>query len=59
MTLTAGGSAQDRAQRASSSMPPTALCAEFHRMVAAAGLGGEGQAALVEYLTGPKKENFR
>lgn len=29
-------------------MPPTAACAEVHRMLTAAGLGGEDQAALME-----------
>jgi 2-hydroxy-3-oxopropionate reductase len=39
-------------------MPLTALCAEIHRMLTAAGLGGEDQAALMEYFTGPNKDAF-
>jgi 2-hydroxy-3-oxopropionate reductase len=51
--------AQDLARRTNTSMPLTALCAEIHRMLTAAGLGGEDQAALMEYFTGPNKETFR
>jgi 2-hydroxy-3-oxopropionate reductase len=50
--------AQDLARRSNTSMPMTALCAEIHRMLTAAGLGGEDQAALMEYFTGPNKELF-
>lgn len=50
--------AQDLARRTLTSMPLTALCAEIHRMLTAAGLGGEDQAALMEYFTGPNKELF-
>lgn len=50
--------AQDLARRSHTSMPLTALCAEIHRMLTAAGLGGEDQAALMEYFTGPNKEHF-
>lgn len=50
--------AQDLARRSHTSMPLTALCAEIHRMLTAAGLGGEDQAALMEYFTGPNKELF-
>ena len=32
-------------------MPLTATCAEIHRMLTKAGLGGEDQAALMEYFT--------
>jgi 2-hydroxy-3-oxopropionate reductase len=39
-------------------MPLTALCAEIHRMLTAAGLGGEDQAALMEFFKGPQKERF-
>jgi 2-hydroxy-3-oxopropionate reductase len=39
-------------------MPLTALCGEIHRMLTAAGLGGEDQAALMEFFKGPNKENF-
>ena len=50
--------AQDLARRSHTSMPLTALCAEIHRMLTAAGLGGEDQAAVMEYFTGPNKELF-
>jgi 2-hydroxy-3-oxopropionate reductase len=51
--------AQDLARRTQTSMPLTALCAEIHRMLTAAGLGGEDQAALMEYFTGPNKDLFK
>lgn len=51
--------AQDLARRTNTSMPLTALCAEIHRMLTAAGLGGEDQAAVMEYFTGPDKEQFK
>jgi 2-hydroxy-3-oxopropionate reductase len=51
--------AQDLARRTHTSMPLTALCAEIHRMLTAAGLGGEDQAALMEYFTGPNKDLFQ
>ena len=38
------------------SMPMTALCAEIHRMLTAAGLGGEDQAAVMEFFSGPSEE---
>jgi 2-hydroxy-3-oxopropionate reductase len=50
--------AQDLARRTNTSMPLTALCAKIHRMLTAAGLGGEDQAALTEYFTGPNKDLF-
>ena len=50
--------AQDLARRSNTSMPLTAVCAEIHRMLTAAGLGGEDQAALMEYFTGPNKDFF-
>lgn len=50
--------AQDLARRTSTAMPLTATCAEIHRMLTAAGLGGEDQAALMEFFRGPNKENF-
>ncbi|WP_371156043.1 NAD(P)-dependent oxidoreductase [Jannaschia sp. 2305UL9-9] len=50
--------AQDLARRTHTSMPMTALAAEVHRMLTAAGLGGEDQAALMEYFKGPNKEHF-
>jgi 2-hydroxy-3-oxopropionate reductase len=51
--------AQDLARRTNTAMPMTALCAEVHRMLTAAGLGGEDQAALMEYFKGPNKELFK
>lgn len=50
--------AQDLARAKNTSMPMTALCMEIHKMLTAAGLGGEDQAALMEYFTGPNKEDF-
>ncbi|UWR00411.1 NAD(P)-dependent oxidoreductase [Rhodobacteraceae bacterium S2214] len=47
--------AQDLARRTNTAMPMTATCAEVHRLLTAAGLGGEDQAALMEYFTGPPK----
>lgn len=38
-------------------LPLTALCAEVHRQLTAAGLGGEDQAALMEFFKGPQKEH--
>ncbi len=48
--------AQDLARRTGTAMPLTAVCAEVHRMLTAAGLGGEDQAALMEFFKGAKKE---
>ncbi|MCY0096895.1 NAD(P)-dependent oxidoreductase [Hoeflea ulvae] len=50
--------ALDLARTSHTSMPMTALCAEIHRMLTAAGLGGEDQAAVMEYFKGPNKEHF-
>ncbi|MEO1364950.1 MAG: NAD(P)-dependent oxidoreductase [Pseudomonadota bacterium] len=46
----------DLARRTGTSMPMTALCAEIHRMLTAAGLGGEDQAAVMEFFNGAKEE---
>lgn len=51
--------ALDLARASHTSMPMTALCAEIHRMLTAAGLGGEDQAAVMEYFKGPNKEQFQ
>ncbi|SIQ32028.1 2-hydroxy-3-oxopropionate reductase [Rhizobium sp. RU35A] len=51
--------AQDLARRTNTAMPLTAICAEVHRMLTAAGLGGEDQAALMEFFRGPNKENLQ
>lgn len=48
--------AQDLARRTNTAMPLTAVCAEVHRMLTAAGLGGEDQAALMEFFNGAKRE---
>ena len=47
--------AQDLARLTHTPMPLTAVCAEVHRLLTAAGLGGEDQAALMEYFNGPKE----
>jgi 2-hydroxy-3-oxopropionate reductase len=47
--------AQNLARRTNTPMPMTAICAEVHRMLTAAGLGGEDQAVLMEYFKGPKQ----
>lgn len=46
---------QDLARKSNTSMPLTAICAEIHRMLTAAGLGGEDQAAVMEYFSGAKE----
>ena len=48
--------AADLARLTHTPMPLTALCAEIHRMLTSAGLGGEDQAALMEYFKGPRKD---
>ena len=50
--------ARDLARLTHVAMPMTALCAEVHRMLTAAGLGGEDQAALMEFFKGPRKDLF-
>jgi 2-hydroxy-3-oxopropionate reductase len=44
--------ALDVARQTHTSMPMTALCAEIHRMLTAAGLGDMDQAAVMEYFRG-------
>ena len=51
--------AKDLARRTHTAMPLTATCAEVHRMLTAAGLGGEDQAALMEYFRGTRMETTR
>ncbi len=46
----------DLARQTGTPMPMTALCAEIHRMLTAAGLGGEDQAAVMEFFKGAKEE---
>lgn len=48
--------AADLARATHTAMPLTAICTEVHRMLTAAGLGGEDQAALMEFFKGPRKE---
>jgi len=50
--------AQDLARATNTAMPLTAICAEVHRMLTASGLGGEDQAALMEYFRGPDRSRF-
>lgn len=50
--------ARELARQTQITMPLTALAAEIHRLLTAAGLGGEDQAALMEYFSGPSKEKF-
>lgn len=50
--------AQDLARATHTAMPLTAICAEVHRMLTAAGLGGEDQAALMEYFRGADKSRL-
>lgn len=51
--------AQQLSLKTGTSMPMTALCLEIHKMLTAAGLGGEDQAAVMEFFTGPDEDNFR
>ncbi len=46
----------DLARQTGTSMPMTALCAEIHRMLTAAGLGGEDQAVVMEFFKGAKED---
>ncbi|MDP5219533.1 NAD(P)-dependent oxidoreductase [Ruegeria sp. 2205SS24-7] len=46
----------DLARQTGTSMPMTAICAEIHRMLTAAGLGGEDEAAVMEFFKGAKEE---
>ena len=46
----------DLARQVGTSMPMTALCAEIHRMLTAAGLGGEDQAVVMEFFNGAKED---
>ena len=47
--------AQDLARRTNTPMPMTSICAEVHRLLTNAGLGGEDQAVLMEFFKGPKE----
>jgi 2-hydroxy-3-oxopropionate reductase len=48
--------AADLARLTHTPMPLTALCAEVHRLLTSAGLGGEDQAALMEFFKGPRED---
>lgn len=50
---------QDQARTTNTTMPLTAVTLEVHRMMTAAGFGGEDQAALMEYFTGANKETLK
>lgn len=50
--------AQDLARLTNTAMPLTALCAEVHRLMTAAGLGDADQAALMEFFDGPDAEGI-
>ncbi|MGS4945829.1 NAD(P)-dependent oxidoreductase [Meridianimarinicoccus sp. RP-17] len=50
------GMAADLSRQTGTAMPMTALCAEIHRMLTAAGLGGEDQAAVMEFFKGAGKD---
>lgn len=47
--------AQDLARLTHTAMPLTAACAEIHRLLTSAGLGGADNAALMKYFEGPDK----
>ncbi len=46
---------QDLARDTQTAMPLTAVCAEIHRLLTSAGLGGADNAALMKYFEGPKQ----
>lgn len=48
--------AADLSRQTGTSMPMTALCAEIHRMLTSAGLGGEDQAAVMEFFNGARED---
>ncbi len=50
---------QDLARLTDTAMPLTAVCAEIHRMLTAAGLGGEDEAALMEFFRGVDRDALR
>ncbi|MEP3279703.1 MAG: NAD(P)-dependent oxidoreductase [Stappiaceae bacterium] len=50
--------AQNLSAETGTTMPMTALCLEIHKMLTAAGLGGEDEAAIMEYFKGPRPENI-
>lgn len=48
---------QDLARSTNTAMPLTAVCAEIHRLLTAAGLGSADNAALMKFYEGPSKED--
>lgn len=50
---------QDLARQTGTSMPMTAICAEQHRLMTAAGYGGADQAALIKYFGGPSTGDMK
>ena len=46
---------QDLARATGTAMPLTAVCAEIHRLLTSAGLGGADNAALMQFFEGPAK----
>ncbi|BCH18774.1 NAD(P)-dependent oxidoreductase [Mesorhizobium sp. L-2-11] len=46
---------QDLARHTGTAMPLTSLCAEIHRLLTSAGLGGADNAALMKFFEGPAK----
>lgn len=50
--------AQDLARLTNTAMPLTAACAEIHRLLTSAGLGGADNAALMTYFDGPDKQGL-
>ena len=49
---------QDLARKTGTAMPLTAACAEIHRLLDSAGLGGADNAALMKYFEGPDTEGI-
>ena len=49
---------QDLARSTGTAMPLTAACAEIHRLLDSAGLGGADNAALMKYFEGPGREGI-
>lgn len=47
---------QDLARSTNTAMPLTAVCAEIHRLLTAAGLGPADNAALMKFYEGPSKQ---
>lgn len=50
---------QDLARKTGTAMPLTAACAEIHRLLDSAGLGGADNAALMKYFDGPGMEGIQ